>query len=403
MPFFCHYCGKTKPDGELTKEHVLPRALGGNVEPANPFALDVCRRCNTACGRHVDGPFIRSWLMQMDRAANARRFVDLNQNPTVPLTYMGELPDLTWEGKICDFWFGPAKDAVFHFHERYPDSEEVRTEVGRPLNTRSAEIDPGFVVVYIMASNPRWWPCILHSILDQIDDAPLYFANCTQTPKGSPRFAPVPAELAPLLERLREQSGKPLGGQVAIKIDAGERFLAKLAVGFGSLLLSPSFPASEDAMRLRNYLWEQKGEQRSALQLHGTSFFESYFHRKPGESLNSLLGWKPGHVVLLQVFDRLALSVMLYGSQSATIVVSSNPEHWEGRIEGPSGSGGTVFLIAPGFRRFLGPVPLSRYVAASLELKRGNVVHDVGRFLHQIEAHPEPPPFDLELPTETPT
>jgi hypothetical protein len=60
MTELCPYCGKTKPTEEFTDEHVVPAAVGGNLMPTNPFLLRACRRCNTACGRHVDGPFIRS-------------------------------------------------------------------------------------------------------------------------------------------------------------------------------------------------------------------------------------------------------------------------------------------------------------------------------------------------------
>lgn len=62
MPFICPYCGREKSDVERSQKHVLPKALGGNIAPQNPFSLVVCRRCNSACGRHIDGPFIRCWL-----------------------------------------------------------------------------------------------------------------------------------------------------------------------------------------------------------------------------------------------------------------------------------------------------------------------------------------------------
>lgn len=235
-------------------------------------------------------------------------------------------------------------------------------------------------------------------MFEQIDDTPVYMANFVHTPTGSPRFASIPESLKPLIEQLKPSLANSLDNRIAIKIDAGERFLAKLALGFGSLLLHPSFVESEDATKLRNYLWRHKAEDREALKLHGTGFFDNFAHGESRRNLNDVIGWKPGHVIVLQVFDRLALSVMFYGSQSATIVVSSTPEHWEGRIAEAGGSGGTVFLVAPGFRRALGPVPLSRYIAASNALKLGNVLYNVGAFLHQVESHPSPPLFELEEP-----
>jgi hypothetical protein len=41
----CRYCGAAAPDAELTVDHVVPRALGGNDEPTNLVAA--CRDCNS--------------------------------------------------------------------------------------------------------------------------------------------------------------------------------------------------------------------------------------------------------------------------------------------------------------------------------------------------------------------
>ncbi len=403
MSFLCPYCGREKPDTDRSQEHVIPRALGGAIMPQNPFSLLVCRRCNSACGRHVDGPFIRSWLTQLDRFAYGKRYIDLKSDSVVPLAFLGEASTLQWQGKICDYWEGPARDMVFHFHDRYPDTDGVHHQVGRPLSGKSEDIDRGFVVLFIAATNQEWWPCILRSVVAQFDDTPIYVPNCVHVPFGSPQFAAVPESLFPLVEQLRATFGKPIQNRFSIQIDAGDRFLAKLAIGLGTLFLSPHFITSQDATLLRNFMWEQKADDREALQLHGTAFFENFAGRQAASNqLNNLLGWKAGHLILFQAFDRLGLSVMLYGSQSATISVSSTQEHWDGRVGDAGGPGGTAFLVAPGFQRAIGPFPLSRYVAASLELRKGNVINEVGRFMHEIESHPAPPPPDFDEPPSDP-
>lgn len=78
---FCAYCGKDRPDDIVTKEHVVPKALGGALTPTNPFLLDVCEPCNDACGRWVDGPFIRSFLVHNARAQLAYEYVDPSAHP----------------------------------------------------------------------------------------------------------------------------------------------------------------------------------------------------------------------------------------------------------------------------------------------------------------------------------
>lgn len=172
--------------------------------------------------------------------------------------------------------------------------------------------------------------------------------------------------------------------------------MAKLALGFGSLLLDEGFRTSSDATKLRNCLWAKTAEEREALKINGTNFFSSLAEGRSGYNMRDAIGWKPGHVILLQAFgqEALALSVVFYGSQDATIRVTTNHAHWQGRLVGTDGLQTTLFLIAPGFQTFVGPVPLSRYIAARGELPKGNILPVVGPFLKAVEDHAPPPPFE---------
>src|SRR4051812_6599767 len=114
----CPYCGRDKPLDEMTIEHVLPRALGGNVEPSNPFQCKACKTCNNDCGQWIDGRFVRSWVIHNWRAESSRRAYDPSANPVLPLAYLGRLPD--WpspDGSVADLWLGPAGELCYHFHQ----------------------------------------------------------------------------------------------------------------------------------------------------------------------------------------------------------------------------------------------------------------------------------------------
>ena len=50
--FRCQYCGEKKPSHELTFEHVIPRARGGQTTWEN--IVSACEPCNTAKGDSVD-------------------------------------------------------------------------------------------------------------------------------------------------------------------------------------------------------------------------------------------------------------------------------------------------------------------------------------------------------------
>src|SRR5690554_6617670 len=100
MPF-CIYCGKNKNINQFSDEHVIPKAIGGNLEPTNPFKTDeVCNRCNNLSGIFIDEPFIKSWFTQNNKADLSFEYIDLDKDLILPLTYFGEFEDLKYKDKI---------------------------------------------------------------------------------------------------------------------------------------------------------------------------------------------------------------------------------------------------------------------------------------------------------------
>jgi HNH endonuclease len=83
----CPYCGFDKDPEIFTDEHVIPRTLGGNVYPTNPFLCRVCTGCNSACGRYVDGRFSKSWFIHNWKSDAARQTYDPAAEPVFPLSY----------------------------------------------------------------------------------------------------------------------------------------------------------------------------------------------------------------------------------------------------------------------------------------------------------------------------
>ena len=198
----CPYCGYEKPDTEATDEHVLPKALGGNLTPTNPFLLKtVCQKCNSASGRWIDGLFIRSWFTQNQRAENAIRYFDLNAHPVLPLSYLGELQEALLTNKVCDVWLGPTGDMIYHFHAPYPETPGSVGMIGRPLHLPNNEVDAGFVFLFVRATNPVWHKHILLSVIEHFKNSNLYLAN-DPTYAVSP-FSNIPHELNELHNHLR--------------------------------------------------------------------------------------------------------------------------------------------------------------------------------------------------------
>jgi hypothetical protein len=381
---FCAYCGKEKPETEMTNEHVLPRKIGGNLYPMNPFLLrNVCRTCNTAAGRHIDGPFIKSWFIHNHRAKSARYYLDLNMDPILPLIYIGELTETLLPDKVCDLWLGPTGDTIYHFHNPYPTYKGTDLVIDPPLYLCADDVDPGFAFLFVRASNPAWHKCIIFSFVEHFEESVLYLGN-GPTPQGG-RFSDIPQKLSDLHKRLKSMSGQCHKTKITLGINFGHRFLAKLALGCGALFLDSKFLQSQDATLLRDYMWSKNIESRSNIPIAGIPFLDQNF--KP---VVQLLGWLPGHIIfLMPLNDRLFLCPIFYGEISGVIQISSDSSLWKGKI----GRDGTLFVIAPGFRKYVGPISLVEYLAAK-EHEPDNV-SPLTNLFSRVDSMTPLPPYDL--------
>lgn len=89
MNALCPYCGNDDSTGPMNQEHALPRSLGGNLEPTNPFAIRAHTRCNRTLGKYVDAPFTRSFPLHNARSLAGYQLVEPSRKPVLPLLYMG--------------------------------------------------------------------------------------------------------------------------------------------------------------------------------------------------------------------------------------------------------------------------------------------------------------------------
>ncbi len=327
--------------------------MGGNPSPNNPFLLkNVCSTCNSASGRYIDGPFIRSWFIQNSRSQNARQFVDLNRDPIIPLTFMGELRQTWLADTVCDLWLGPTGDIIYHFHNPYPKYKGADPHSGPPLYLRANEIDPGFAFIFVRASNPVWHRCIIFSFVEHFEDSTLYLGNGPTPPGG--RFSDIPFRLSALHTQLKAMGAQWHNVTFAIGTDFGHRFMAKLALGMGALFLNDSFLKSNEAKRLRDFMWEKDPDARGDIQIAGTTFLSQSLL-----PVARLVGWSEGHVILMIPIDgKLILAPIFYGEQSASIVVSSDQDHWAGKVD----IDGTLFAVVPGLRKYCGPISVGEFL-----------------------------------------
>lgn len=378
----CAYCGREKHD--LTGEHVLPKAIGGALEPVNPFKLDrVCERCNTVCGKYVDGPFIRSWFLQNLRARDALKFVDLSRHPVLPLSYTGILKDLSTDDEVCENWLGPAGDSIYHFHPPYPEVPELPPMIGPPIAAHSQDVKHEYVFIFVVATNPDWHPTIMKSFVEHFRGAVLFLGN-GPCPSGG-AFSEIPEELRDKHELLKSYVHKKHKITFPIGKHYGDRFAVKLALGMGALFLGDEFITSSEADELRSFLWGKTDKDRKNATVRGTPFLSETL-----KGLKRSLAWEGAHTVLIMPAKgrSLALSAFLYAEQSCLVQITEDRKHWEGRIPRE----GHVFIVVPGLRKCVGPVSVPAYIAHRLGYSSDEELSALAR---ELERYKKIPPFHI--------
>lgn len=328
----CPYCGNPRDPTEEEPEHVLPKALGGNLPSYNPLTLPVGvhSRCNETLGDHVDSPFLRQPLIAMARS-----------HATHNLTHIGRRPELSDDDLDCDLWFGPHGERIFHFHEPYP-SEAVEGSMIKPKWSYKSEVDSGFA---ILRSDGAEIPEVRDTIglfSDSFGDTPLYGIESRLVDENV--ADPVPDDL---VDRGRAvgRDGQEIDTEIAMGLAPGDRFLAKMALGVGTLVLRPSFPPSQDADLLRQILWERDHDKREDVPVGRAPFFH-------GSQWNEM--WRgytvdDCHLILLYpATTGIHLAVVLYG-RYAGIIRLTDDSHATSFV----GNGGIGWLISHPHQRFV--------------------------------------------------
>ena len=385
MTKICLYCKKEKSDEEFSQEHILPRGVGGNLNTYNPFSInDVCQKCNNLSGLFIDGPFIKSWFINNYRADIAKKYCHLTDQTILPLTYFGEIEDLKFENKICEFWLGPTGDTIYHFHEPYPEELDSPPMVGVPPTAYKKEIDYGFVFLFIRSNNPQWHPAIVLSVMANFKKSILYLGNGNKP--SIDQFKEIPDELSDLHLKLKDVQGQTHKNSVKIGINSADRFLCKLALGIGSLLLDESFKESKSADLLRLGMWTKNRSEREKLPIHGTGLLGN---KDSMANFDNLFKWSGGHaIVVMATRDRLALYSNFYEVNSSVIQISDEPELWKDKL-----TEGVVYVVVPPLSKAVGPIKLTEFIAHRIEFDYKN--EQLLSLEEQMQQFTKLPPFDI--------
>ena len=356
----CTYCGKVEnyridlkyPDKyKFTREHILPGSLTGSLNN-NPFVLkNVHQHCNNTAGTFIDKPFLDSFAVHNLLVEKAKDFANLEENPILPLAYMGVLEDVEHDGMICECWLGPTGDSIYHLHKPYSDDDTLPPFLGMPPTMKMADrkglVDHGIAFLFVASNNPAWHRTIFFSFAKFFGKAKKYLGN-GPPPKGG-AFLEIADEHRDIHQRLKEMGGKQHNTSFKTDIFVEWRFMAKIALGFGTLMFGERFNNSGDADRLRKFLNAKTLEDRKEFSPQGIGFYQC----QQISGISQFVGWPAGQVVDIHpVGNRVALSFSIYARLISVIELGE----LTGEYLDVLGNDGICYIIVPKRQKVIGPI-----------------------------------------------
>jgi hypothetical protein len=187
-----------------------------------------------------------------------------------------------------------------------------------------------------------------------------------------------------------EQENHELHLELGLGLASGDRFLAKMALGMGTLFLRDTFPESNDADLLRDMLWEQAPAEREEIPVGMTRFFSDFPLR---DALHEHAVGDSHIVVLQRKPNGVFLQLILYGSYPAIVRVADTDQ------SSPLVEEGFVFMIDHANQDHLGPLPVMEFLAWQHGLRHYPTIDDFARQVGgKVPRHAAPPvpPMDRD-------
>jgi len=221
---------------------------------------------------------------------------------------------------------------------------------------QDAKKDNGTIYMFAQGDDEYWLAVLLLSCMVSFKKARRVSGNIglTDPPEGNdPYFDPPNAYDDKLLHIFRELNGKTHHGRIGITIGFEQRFMAKLALGFGFNLFCNDFLNDTYSNALRNALWERDLEKR---QLYGVRF---YNYLSANEDLSEIFSIDGAHTILLYPHkNELILVLFVYGRKTLMIPICQDKELWHQHTDE-----GEVYIVAPQVNISVGPLSVSEYLA----------------------------------------
>lgn len=374
----CIYCGQEKPSSEFSDEHIWPDALGGDHLPDFWRTKDVCQNCNSMSGVFVDGSFIRGWAGSMERGSGALEYMcpDDPRKNILPLNYLGKFTDvLTAPGDVADWWVGPCGATIVHIRPQESEDLWKSYSEGDP---RAKKFRAGRAYIALASANEYWIVAALASFAKHFKRARRYVVNM-EIPREWSVFENVDRSdevQAKDMEAVNSiigaaKAGKSMRAQVSIQVDAGHRFLCKVALAAGCKLFGPEFTNHPHGYNLRRAFREPSPERRQEFPVRGSGYFNDVMN-----PALAVMAWTAGWVLMVQLLDKvLVLSVVTPTGKVMAIQVTDDVN----LIADISSdyTDGIMWLTVPTLSKAVGPMPLPNYIAHKLNTLQNSELTEI--------------------------
>lgn len=364
----CIYCGIDKNDDEFSDEHIWPDALGGDFLPSLWRSNDVCSRCNSISGVFVDGAFIKSWMGTAERSTGAREYLSPTRPGAgvLPLNYIGQLTDVEpSSGEVAELWVGPCGANIIHVR---PANEDFGTYAGG--DPRLKKKNAGRAYMALTSQELFWVLTSLASFKKHFSKAERFVTNMEIPPQWLKSFRPpdvndpVQASDMIIVNSVVRTTARTDMVKVRARIDptAGDRFLAKVALGFGYSLLGAKFLSTQYAKDLRAGFREADPTKRKMIPIRGTGYLD-------GSDLAgaaSVLAWTGAWVLIAKkTVKGLSITVVSPSAKVMSILVTDDPSLLTS-IDAVYDDG-VVWVTVPALGEAVGPIDLPSYCAHQLK------------------------------------
>ncbi len=340
----CILCEKQKPIDKFSREHIFPDSLLRNIQDNFLITNEVCKDCNSNSGLFIDSPVIKYWFINQYKFDALKLYGDLKKPEIIPFIFLGEIQNYTFKEYICDKWLGPGNDEVYHFRKPFSKIEFLEEVQGLHPIRKIRKEDEGIAVLLLKTNNLKWHSCLIKSFKKQFKSSKKHIIKGKINIRTD--FKYPPKDIIKSLSKL----GK-FKAQMKITKDTGTRFLSKMAIEIGFKYLDDSFLKSKQANLLKRTYKERNIKEREKLKINSTGIVETkkYF----GPEYDGISIENVHTIALLVQGDKLFLYVNFYGKAPATIQITDNKKHWDGKFEK-----GLVIFIAPFLNKIYEPVKL---------------------------------------------